>query len=106
MAMQQIVALFFLNAFDAGMTLYWVEKGIAEEANQFMNYLIMQNGPASFLVFKIAVGLLAALCFYRWGHLPSARLGLKVALGVYCVIFAIHLMIGAMTCGITTWMGF
>lgn len=103
--MHQVLALFFLNAFDAGMTLYWVQKGIAEEANQFMNFLIVENGPASFLVFKIAVGLLAALCFYRWGHLPSARLGLKIALGVYCIIFAIHLSIGALTLGAGAWLG-
>ncbi|MFN0118903.1 MAG: DUF5658 family protein [Blastocatellia bacterium] len=97
--MNQVAFLFFLNAFDAAMTLYWVRKGIAEEANQFMNYLITVNGPASFLVFKIAIGLLAALCFYRWAHLPAARLGLRVALGVYCVIFAIHMAIGAITWG-------
>lgn len=104
--MQQVAALFLLNAFDAGMTLFWVKKGIAEEANQFMNYLLMQNGAASFLVFKIAIGLLAAVCFYRWAHLPAARLGLKIALGVYFVIFAIHIFIGALACGAVTWLGF
>jgi hypothetical protein len=103
--MQQAAVLFLLNAFDAGMTLFWVRRGIADEANQLMNYLIMENGAASFLVFKIAIGLLAALCFYRWAHLPAARLGLKIALSVYCVIFAIHLAIGAMACGAVSWLG-
>lgn len=104
--MHQAALLFFLNIFDAWMTLIWVQRGIADEANQFMRWLMVENGTMSFLVFKISIGLLAALCFYRWGHLPAARLGLRIALGVYLVIFAIHVTIGAMACGFTAWLGF
>jgi hypothetical protein len=104
--MHQAALLFFLNIFDAWMTLIWVQRGIADEANHFMRWLMVENGTMSFLVFKISIGLLAALCFYRWGHLPAARLGLRIALGVYLVIFAIHVTIGAMACGVTAWLGF
>jgi hypothetical protein len=49
--------------------------------------------------------MFAALCFYRWAHLPSARLGLKLSLGVYLVIFGIHVGVGLVSSGVTSWLG-
>lgn len=102
--MQQTSLLFALNFADAGLTLLWTRLGLAEEGNHLMGYLL-ESGPGPFLLFKISIGLFAALCFYRWGHLPAARLGLRIALGVYLVIFAIHLAVGAMACGVGQWLG-
>jgi len=102
--MQQSSLLFVLNFLDAGLTLLWTRLGLAEEGNHLMGYLL-ESGPGPFLVFKISIGLFAALCFYRWGHLPAARLGLRLALGVYATIFVIHLMVGVMACGIGPWLG-
>ena len=102
--MQQAILLFTLNFFDAGLTLFWTETGRATEANHLMQYFL-DGGPAIFLMFKICIGLLAALCFYRWAHLPSARLGLKLSLAVYLVIFAIHVGVGLVSSGATTWLG-
>lgn len=102
--MQQTSLLFALNFADAGLTLLWTRLGLAEEGNHLMGYLL-ESGPGPFLLFKVSIGLFAALCFYRWGHLPAARLGLRIALGVYLVIFAIHLAVGAMACGVGQWLG-
>jgi len=104
MMMQQTSLLFALNFADAGLTLLWTRLGLAEEGNHLMGYLL-ESGPGPFLLFKVSIGLFAALCFYRWGHLPAARLGLRIALGVYLVIFAIHLAVGAMACGVGQWLG-
>lgn len=103
--MQQAIALFALNFFDAGLTLFWTETGRATEANHLMQYFL-DGGPVPFLLFKICIGLLAALCFYRWAHLPTARLGLKLSIAVYCVIFAIHVGVGLVATGVTGWLGF
>jgi phosphoglycerol transferase MdoB-like AlkP superfamily enzyme len=102
--MQQAILLFTLNFFDAGMTLLWTETGRATEANHLMQYFL-DGGPAVFLIFKICIGMLAALCFYRWSHLPSARVGLKLSLAVYFVIFAIHIGVGLVSSGVTGWLG-
>lgn len=103
--MQQAIALFALNFFDAGLTLFWTETGRATEANHLMQYFL-DGGPLVFLLFKICIGLLAALCFYRWAHLPTARLGLKLSIAVYSVIFAIHVGVGLVATGVTSWLGF
>jgi hypothetical protein len=104
MIMQQPSLLFTLNALDAGLTILWTQLGLAEEGNRLMGYLL-QFGPGPFLLFKIAIGLFAAWCFYRWAHLPAARIGLRLALGVYGVILLIHLGVAAMACGIGPWLG-
>lgn len=102
MLTQQTSLLFTLNLLDAGLTLFWTRMGLAEEGNRLMA-LLLESGSGTFLVFKISVGLFAALCFYRWAHLPAARFGLRLALGVYAVITAIHVAVGAMAYG--SWAG-
>jgi hypothetical protein len=102
--MHQAILLFALNFFDAGLTLFWTETGRATEANHLMQYFL-DGGPAVFLIFKICIGMFAALCFYRWAHLPSARVGLKLSLAVYLVIFAIHVGVGLVSSGVTSWLG-
>ena len=102
--MQQAILLFTLNFFDAGLTLFWTETGRASEANRLMQYFL-DGGPTAFLLFKVCIGLFAALCFYRWAHLPSARLGMRLSIAVYLVIFAIHIGVGMVATGFTTWLG-
>jgi hypothetical protein len=102
--MHQAILLFALNFFDAGLTLFWTETGRATEANHLMQYFL-DGGPAVFLIFKICIGMFAALCFYRWAHLPSARLGLKLSLAVYLVIFGIHVGVGLVASGVAGWFG-
>jgi Domain of unknown function (DUF5658) len=102
--MQQAILLFTLNFLDAGLTLFWTETGRATEANQLMQYFL-DGGPAVFLIFKFCIGMFAALCFYRWAHLTTARVGLKLSLAVYTVICAIHVGVGLVASGVTGWIG-
>lgn len=101
--MQQAALLFLLNFFDAGLTLFWTTTGRASEANQLMQYFL-DGGPAPFLMFKTCMGLFAALCFYRWAHLRFARVGLRLSLAVYFVIFGIHMAVGAVALGAMRWL--
>lgn len=102
--MQLAISLFLLNFLDAGLTLYWIRNGMAEEANRIMQFFL-EGGEGSFLVFKISMGLFAALCFYKWSHLRAAQLGLRLALGVYVVIMAIHILVGLTATGVFQHLG-
>ncbi len=104
-SMQQAILLFTLNFFDAGLTLFWTQTGKTTEANQLMQYFL-DGGPGTFMLFKICMGLMAALCFYHWSHLRSAKWGLKLSLAVYCVITMIHVAVGIAASGASQFFGF
>jgi hypothetical protein len=85
--------LFALNVLDALLTVFWVRAGVATEGNQLMARLLdVGNGP--FLIVKIAIGAVAAIVLFRWGHRRMARYGLAVALAVYLSLMGIHLFTG------------
>lgn len=97
--MHLAVSLFLLNFLDASLTLYWIRHGMAEEANRIMQFFL-EGGEGSFLIFKISMGLFAALCFHKWSHLRAAQVGLRLALGVYVVIMAVHALVGLTASGV------
>jgi hypothetical protein len=97
--MHLAVSLFLLNFLDAGLTLFWIRNGMAEEANRIMQFFL-DGGEGPFIVFKISMGLFAAICFYKWSHLRAAQLGVRLALGVYVVIMAIHALVGLTASGL------
>ncbi len=85
--------LFALNLLDALLTIVWVRSGVATEGNQLMAGLLdIGNGP--FLGVKIAIGAVAAVVLFKWGHRPLARYGLAVALAVYLGLMGIHVFTG------------
>jgi len=85
--------LFALNWFDAQLTILWVRLNVATEGNGIMARLL-DHGEAPFLVTKLAIGAFAAYVLYRCSHLMIARRGMKVVLGVYCVVLGIHAITG------------
>ena len=97
-ALTKSLALFALNWIDAQLTLIWVRSGVASEGNDLMNWLL-KIGDAPFLLAKLAVGAFAAYVFYRCAHLPLARRGMQVALGVYCILMAAHAATGMSALG-------
>lgn len=85
--------LFALNWLDAQLTILWVRMNVATEGNALMARLLNQ-GEGSFLGVKLAIGAFAAYVLYRCAHLPLARRGMKVVLGIYLVLMAVHLITG------------
>ena len=84
-----LASLLMLNVFDAVATLYWVESGIAEEANPLMA-AAFDMGPSAFLFIKITlVHLSVALLWLRRDLFLSRVLTLSATL-VYLGIFFIH----------------
>jgi len=93
--------LFVLNWLDAQLTLLWVHLNVATEGNALMARLLRQ-GDLPFLGFKLAIGAFAATVLYRCRHLPLARRGLTIALGVYLGLMLVH---GATGCLALGWNG-
>ena len=85
--------LFAMNWLDAQLTILWVRMNIATEGNAIMARLL-NLGEAPFLVVKLFIGAFAAYVLYRCAHMPLARRGMKLVLGLYLVLMAVHVVTG------------
>jgi hypothetical protein len=90
--------LFGLNWLDAQLTLVWIRLNVATEGNALMGRLLAY-GDGSFLTVKLAVGAFAAYVLYRCSHLPMARRGMKLVLGIYGALMMVHLATGLSALG-------
>ncbi|MDH3530887.1 MAG: DUF5658 family protein, partial [Acidobacteriota bacterium] len=95
----QTLLLFTLNFVDAVLTIYWVRNGIATEENQLMA-ILLDVGDGPFLAVKIAVGAIAAVVLWNWGHLRLAKYGLGTALVIYTALMGVHFFTGLSAMGI------
>ena len=85
--------LFAMNWLDAQLTILWVRMNIATEGNAIMARLL-NLGEAPFLIVKLFIGAFAAYILYRCAHMPLARRGMKLVLGLYLVLMAVHVATG------------
>ena len=90
--------LFALNWLDAQLTILWVRLDVASEGNALMAR-ILQHGEMTFLVAKIAIGAFAAYILYRCAHLPLAKRGLNIVLGIYVILMLVHVATGCVALG-------
>jgi hypothetical protein len=85
--------LFGMNWLDAQLTVLWVRLNVATEGNGVMASLLDQ-GVLPFILVKLTIGAFAAFILYRFAHLPLARRGMKLVLGVYAALMFVHLVTG------------
>lgn len=90
--------LFGLNWLDAQLTLVWVRMHIATEGNGLMARLL-KHSELSFLGVKLLIGAFAAYVLYRCAHLPLARRGMTVVLGIYAALMLVHAVTGCVAMG-------
>jgi hypothetical protein len=90
--------LFAMNWLDAQLTILWVRLNVASEGNGLMAR-VLSMGEAPFLGVKLAIGAFAAYVLYRCAHLPLARRGMKLVLGVYAALMTIHIATGFFALG-------
>lgn len=100
-ALSKSCLLFVLNGLDAQLTLLWIRLNVASEGNSLMARVI-EHSELTFLGGKIAIGAFAAIILYRCAHLPLAKHGLTVVLGIYAVLMLIHAATGCVALG---WQG-
>jgi len=92
------LVLFTLNWLDAQLTLLWIRLDVATEGNALMAR-ILEHGELTFLGAKLAIGALAAYILYRCAHLPIARRGLNIVLGIYAILMLVHVATGCVALG-------
>jgi hypothetical protein len=90
--------LFVLNFLDAQLTLLWIRLNVAAEGNALMAHML-SYGEWTFLGIKVAVGGFAAYVLYRCAHLPLAKHGLTVVLGIYAILMLVHAATGCVALG-------
>ena len=90
--------LFVLNWLDAQLTLLWLRLDVATEGNALMAH-ILNYGELTFLGAKLAVGVFAAYVFYRCAHVPLAKHGLTIVLGIYALLMLVHAATGCVALG-------
>jgi hypothetical protein len=82
-----------MNWLDAQLTILWVRLNVATEGNGLMARLL-NLGEAPFLSVKLLIGALAGYTLYRFAEIPIARRGMKLVLGIYCLLMIIHAVTG------------
>ena len=97
-ALSKSCLLFILNWLDAQLTLVWIRLNVATEGNALMAY-VLSYGDWTFLGAKIVVGGFAAFVLYRCAHLPLAKYGLSIVLGVYALLILVHAATGCVALG-------
>src|SRR5688500_4508301 len=90
--------LFAMNWLDAQLTILWVRLEVATEGNGIMAR-VLSFGEAPFLSVKLIIGTFAAYVLYRCAHLPLARRGMRLVLGIYLTLMMIHVATGFLALG-------
>src|SRR5438034_6842327 len=100
-ALSKSILLFAMNWLDGQLTILWVRLNVANEGNGIMARLL-NHGEAPFLAVKLAIGAFAAYVLYRCAHLPMARRGMQLVLGIYLVLMFVHVATGISAIGWST----
>ena len=90
-----------MNWLDAQLTLVWIHLNVATEGNGLMAR-VLSHGETSFLGLKLVVGAFAAYVLYRCAHIPLARRGMTLVLGIYVALMFVHAATGYFALG---WQG-
>jgi hypothetical protein len=87
-----VLAAIAMSGYDAVATMQHIGRGVAAEGNPLMASLIHQNAVLFFLV-KMSVTAFGLLICYNFSHLRTARLGIKLVVGIYLCLCVYHGMI-------------
>lgn len=87
-----VLAAITMSGYDAVATMQHIGRGVAAEGNPLMASLIQQNAVLFFLV-KMSLTALGLLVCYTYSHLRTARLGIRLVVGIYMCLCAYHGMI-------------
>lgn len=87
-----VLAAIAMSGYDAVATMQHIGRGVAAEGNPLMASLIHHNAVLFFLV-KMTVTAFGLLICYHFSHLRTARLGIKLVVGIYMCLCAYHGMI-------------
>ena len=81
-----------MSGYDAVATMEHIGRGVAAEGNPLMESLIQRNAVLFFFV-KMAITVLGLIVCYSYSHLRTARMGIKLVVGVYSLVCVYHVLI-------------
>jgi|SRR6185295_9508043 len=87
-----VLAAIVMSGYDAVATMWHISRGVAVEGNPLMEPLIAQNAVVFFLV-KMCITAACLLVCYRFSHLRTARMGIRLAVTLYLMVSLYHVMI-------------
>jgi hypothetical protein len=82
-----VVAIIVLNILDAIFTLFWVNAGMAREANVLLRHLV-HNHPVLFVIIKFTLVLAGTYVLWKYRYNKYAVLGM---FGVFIIYYALLL---------------
>jgi Domain of unknown function (DUF5658) len=81
-----------MSGYDAVATMEHIGRGVAAEGNPFMESLIQKNAVLFFFV-KMVLTAMGLLICYNYSHLRTARLGIRLVVGIYSLVCVYHVLI-------------
>ena len=87
-----VLSAIVMSGYDAVATMWHIGRGVAVEGNPLMESLIQQNAVVFFFV-KMSITAACLLVCYRFSHLRTARLGIRLAVALYLVVSLYHVTI-------------
>ncbi|HEV8488067.1 MAG TPA: DUF5658 family protein [Blastocatellia bacterium] len=87
-----VLAAIVMSGYDAVATMWHISRGVAVEGNPLMEPLIAQNAVVFFLV-KMCITASCLLICYRFSHLRTARMGIRLAVTLYLIVSLYHVVI-------------
>jgi hypothetical protein len=85
-----VKALLVLNLLDAVFTLFWINLGLAKEANALMRALVHDH-PFAFVAVKLALVGLGSYLLWARRRNPSAVIAIFAMFFVYYLVLLHHL---------------
>jgi hypothetical protein len=85
-----IITVIILNLIDAVFTLFWVNAGLAEEANILLRHLV-NDYPVVFVAVKLALVSLGTLLLWRHRNRKFAVIGIFMVFIIYYYVLLYHL---------------
>ncbi len=85
-----VFAILALNFADAVLTLFWVSRGLAREANPLLRHLIATS-PLLFVFVKVALVGLGSWLLWRLRRRPFAVVAIFIAFLAYYWLLVYHI---------------
>jgi hypothetical protein len=97
-----VKALLVLNLLDAVFTLFWINVGLAKEANALMRNLV-HNHPVGFVAVKLALVALGSYLLWVRRKSPSAVVAIFAMFFVYYLVLLHHLRYSSLFLSVYLW---
>ena len=84
-----LIALSLLNILDGALTIFWINHGLAEEANPIMKEALAL-GDLEFLLIKFSIVSLSCLTLYQFRRVLLSQMMTLVGLTCYIALIFYH----------------